>query len=231
MLELNNRPMIYWQIQRILQSELIENLLVATSADSTDDVLADFLAEHKVAVFRGSLTDVHSRFLAVVKSNPTVDTFVRLTADCPLVMPDLLTDMLNTFSESNFDYFSNCINPTYPDGLDIEIFSRDAFMQMSDGELSDLEKEHVTLKFRSPSQSFQIGEKHHSVDLSNMRWTVDYKEDLEFVRNVFGKFVGQESTFSLQDVLSLLESHPELNTQLPATLRNIRLQERGKDAI
>ena len=231
MLELNGRPMIYWQIQRILQSEFIENLVVATSTDSSDDTLADFLTEQGVFVFRGSLTDVHSRFLGVVKSNPDVDTFVRLTADCPLVMPELLTDMICQFNQSNFDYFTNCVNPTYPDGLDIEIFSRDSFLRMSLGNLSDLEKEHVTLKFRSLPQAFQIGEKRHSEDLSNMRWTVDYQEDFEFVKNVFEKLVGRESTFSLQDVLNLLQSHPELNTQLPGTLRNINLKKRGADSV
>lgn len=231
MMELNGRPMIYWQIQRILQSEAIENLVVATSTDSSDDILANYLATHGVAVFRGSLLDVHSRFLAIVNINPEVETFVRLTADCPLVMPDLLTDMLHQFKETNFDYFTNCINPTYPDGLDIEIFSRDAFLRMSLGNLSDLEREHVTLKFRQPSQPFRVGEKNHSTDLSSMRWTVDYEEDFEFVKNIFKNFVGKESTFSLQDVLNLLQSHPELNTQLPGTLRNIALEESGTDAV
>jgi spore coat polysaccharide biosynthesis protein SpsF len=231
MLELNGRPMIYWQIQRILQSELIDDLVVATSTDSTDDVLVDFLTQEDVVVFRGSLSDVHSRYLAIVNSNPSVSTLVRLTADCPLVMPDLLGDMLRQFIGSKFDYLTNCINPTYPDGLDIEVFSRDSFLRMSLGDLSDQEKEHVTLRFRLLSQDFRIGETRHSTDLSKMRWTVDYKEDFEFVRSIFENFVGQESTFSLRDVLNLLQSHPELNTQLPGTLRNIALQERESDTL
>jgi spore coat polysaccharide biosynthesis protein SpsF len=231
MLELNGHPMIYWQIQRILQSELIENLVVATSIDSSDDVLVDFLNEQDVAVFRGSLNDVHSRYLAIVNLNPSVNTLVRLTADCPLVMPDLLSEMLRQFNDSNFDYLTNCINPTYPDGLDIEIFSRDSFLRMSLGNLSNQEKEHVTLRFRLRPQDFLMGETRHSTDLSIMRWTVDYKEDFEFVRGVFGNFVGHESTFTLEDVLNLLQSHPELNTQLPGTLRNIALQESESDTL
>jgi spore coat polysaccharide biosynthesis protein SpsF len=146
-------------------------------------------------------------------------------------MPDLLGDMLRQFIGSKFDYLTNCINPTYPDGLDIEVFSRDSFLRMSLGDLSDQEKEHVTLRFRLLSQDFRIGETRHSTDLSKMRWTVDYKEDFEFVRSIFENFVGQESTFSLRDVLNLLQSHPELNTQLPGTLRNIALQERESDTL
>jgi spore coat polysaccharide biosynthesis protein SpsF (cytidylyltransferase family) len=233
MMELNGLPMIYWQINRILKSELVKNLVVATSTDSSDDILVNFLRDHNFNVFRGSLSDVHSRFLQIINSNTSVNTFVRLTADCPLVMPDLLTDMLRIFNSGKYDYYTNCINPTYPDGLDIEIFSRESFLQMSRSDLSDREREHVTLKFRTKSKDFRVGEKHHTFDLSSMRWTVDYKEDFQFVKSVYESFLGHESTFTLQDVLNLLQSHPELNNLLPGTLRHIALQEidDGRDFI
>jgi spore coat polysaccharide biosynthesis protein SpsF len=230
MLEINGKPMIFWQIQRILQVPQIDKLIVAVSADESDDILVRYLQSEGVEVFRGSLEDVHSRYLAIVNSNLNEGTFLRLTGDCPLTMPSLITEMLSEFSIERYDYYSNVINPSYPDGLDIEIFSRDSFLRMSHCDLSDAEREHVTLKFRTLSQGFRVGDKRHSADLSNMRWTVDYTEDFDFARSVFENFVGQESTFSLQDVLDLLESHPELNTQLPGTLRNIALQERETDA-
>jgi spore coat polysaccharide biosynthesis protein SpsF len=146
-------------------------------------------------------------------------------------MPDLLGDMLRQFNRGNFDYLTNCIHPTFPDGLDIEVFSRESFLRMSLGNLSDQEKEHVTLRFRMPAQDFRIGETRHPTDLSKMRWTVDYQEDFEFVSKIYENFLGHESTFTLQDVLDLLQSHPGLNTQLPGTLRNIALQERESDAV
>ncbi len=231
MLAVNGKPMIYWQVQRILQVPQIAKLVVTTSLDPSDDILAEYLAAEGVEVFRGSLDNVHSRYLAVINGYATTDTFLRFTGDCPFTMPSLITAMLSEFSKQKYDYYSNVLNPTYPDGLDIEIFSRDSFLRMSLGNLSDLEREHVTLKFRSLSRDFRIGEKRHSTDLSNMRWTVDHREDFEFVRNVFDKFVGCESTFSIQDVLNLLQSHPELNTQLPGTLRNIALRERETDTV
>lgn len=229
MLEINHRPMIYWQIQRILQAKSIDKLIVATSDHLSDNILADYLNSEGVLVFRGSLSDVHSRFLAIVNSNPEADTFLRLTADCPLVMPHLISDMLTEFDEGGYDYLSNCFNPTYPDGLDIEIFSRESFLEMSNGDLSKLEKEHVTLKYRSLADLFRVGEKLHFENLSNMRWTVDYEQDYEFVKSIFKNFQGLESTFSLEDVLELLRSKPELNTQLPGTLRNIALQDGEPD--
>jgi spore coat polysaccharide biosynthesis protein SpsF len=231
MLEINGKPMIFWQIQRILQVPQIEKLIVAVSVEESDDILVNYLQSEGVAVFRGSLEDVHSRYLAIIKCNLSEEVFLRLTGDSPLTMPLLIAKMLSEFSKENYDYYSNALNPSYPDGLDIEIFSRDSFLRMSGGDLSDGEREHVTLKFLTCSQSFRIGEMRHSEDLSKMRWTVDYRQDFEFIRNVFEHFVGQESTFSLQDVLNLLHSNPELNTQLPGTLRNIALQERETDVV
>ena len=226
MLGINGYPMIYWQILRILKCSEIDKLVVATSIDSSDDVLVDFLNKKNIPVHRGSLTDVHSRFLEVVQNHEDYETVVRLTADCPLVMPRLLTEMIHEFSLGQFDYYTNCITPTYPDGLDIEIFSREMFLRMSHAELSEFEREHVTFKFRSPTDEIRIGHKIQFQDLSALRWTVDYAEDFDFVKRIFEHFKGSEAKFSAKDVLDALLDHPELNTQLPGTLRNIALQGR-----
>jgi spore coat polysaccharide biosynthesis protein SpsF len=181
-------------------------------------------------VFRGSLDNVHSRYLAVINTYPTTDTFLRLTGDCPLAMPSLIAAMLSEFSKEKYDYFSNSIHPTYPDGLDVEIFTRDSFLTMSKTLLSIADKEHVTLKYRELGEIFKIGEKRHSEDLSAMRWTVDYQEDLKFVRGIFEHFEGEELTFSMDDILYLLECNPKLNSQLPGSLRNVALLDNKEDS-
>ena len=138
--------------------------------------------------------------------------------------------MLHEFDNEKYDYYSNAVSPTYPDGLDVEIFTRDSFLAMSDTTLSTVEKEHVTLKYRDPKTNFKIGEKTHTEDLSDMRWTVDYEEDFNFVRQIFEYFKGDELKFSLTDVLYLLIHEPKMNTQLPGSLRNIELPNKGEDA-
>lgn len=230
MLGINGYPMIYWQILRILKCNEIDKLVVATSIDSSDDALVGFLKEKNIPVHRGSLADVHSRFLEVIQKHRDYETVLRLTADCPLVMPGLLTEMIHEFSLGRFDYFTNCIKPTYPDGLDIEIFSRKAFLRISEMELSEFEKEHVTFKFRSLPSEIRLGHKTQFEDLSALRWTVDYEEDYVFVKKIFAHFKGSEDKFSIKDVLGALLDNPELNTQLPGTLRNIALQERELEA-
>lgn len=228
MLEINNKPMIYWQAQRILQVKEIDKVVIATSLDESDDSLEEYLTSVGLEVFRGSLVDVHSRFLSIINSNPNSRTFLRLTGDCPLVMPLLVSEMLSEFEQGGFDYYSNILQPTYPDGLDVEIFSRDSFLIMSRYELSSLDKEHVTLRYRDSESRFNIANKSNSNDLSNLRWTVDYEEDYLFVKGIFEHFRGSEPTFTMSDVLFLLESHPEINTQLPSSLRNVALFESRK---
>jgi spore coat polysaccharide biosynthesis protein SpsF (cytidylyltransferase family) len=228
MLEINNKPMIYWQAQRILQVKEIDKVVVATSLDESDDSLEEYLTSVGLEVFRGSLVDVHSRFLCIINSNPNSRTFLRLTGDCPLVMPLLVSEMLSEFNQGSLDYYSNILQPTYPDGLDVEIFSRDSFLTMSRYELSSLDKEHVTLRYRDSGSRFNIANKSNSNDLSNLRWTVDYEEDYLFVKGIFEHFRGSEPTFTMSDVLFLLESHPEINTQLPSSLRNVALFESRK---
>ena len=120
LMEVNGKPMIYWQIQRILQSKEISKLVVATSDHPTDDVLVKYLESINFEFVRGSLDDVLARFIKV-ENIYSPDSIIRLTGDCPLVMPELIDSMLKKFYEVNVQYLSNIIELTYPDGLDIEI--------------------------------------------------------------------------------------------------------------
>jgi len=222
MMSINGEPMIYWQIQRILQASTIDKLVVATSNHTSDNSICEYLAEKGIDVFRGSLNDVLSRFIEIEQiAKPTV--IIRLTGDCPLVMPKLLDKMMDRFYEINVDYLSNTLEPTYPDGLDIEIIKASVFEDLSAFNLSEEEREHVTLGIYSRPSRFLIESFSHHENLSHCRWTVDYPEDLLFVRRVFNEFKGKESTFTFEDVLLLLDSEPHLKSAIPGDRRNEKL--------
>lgn len=221
---INGEPLIFWEIQRIYQAKNVNHLIVATSTDSSDDYLASFLETRGIQVHRGPLNDVHARFVEVLTENSTYDSIVRLTADCPLVMPDLIDDMLDEFEAQEIDYYSNCRPPTFPDGLDVEIFSRNAFMRLSELELSDSEREHVTLAFGNKDSNFRIKNRVNAIDFSWMRWTVDYEPDLFFVQNVYAKFQSKEIHFNFQDVLGLIAQDPDNFPMLPGEFRNFSLR-------
>ena len=226
MQEINGRPMISIQIERILKSN-VDSLILATSQDPTDDELANHVGSLGVQVFRGSLTDVHSRFLNLIAST-NHDYFIRLTGDCPLVMSDLIDEMLVEFDTNPCDYLSNTNPPTFPDGLDIEIVSIKAFREMSKLELSELEKEHVTLGLYSRPELFKIRNFRSLTDYSHYRWTVDYPEDFEFIRNLYDHFRENEINVGMTEIIDYLESG-EIENNLRSNLyRNVALSNRGE---
>ena len=217
--EINGKPMIYWQLQRIYRAKNVDKVIVATSTDTTDDPLVDFLNSEEVLYVRGSLDNVKERFDNVIRQFPA-ESFIRLTGDCPLVMPSLIDDLVDAFHEAEVDYLSNTIKPTFPDGLDIEVVKTEAFKRLDNASLSKAEIEHVTYGLYSRTDQFTTQNFVNSQDLSNLRWTVDYQEDLDFVRDVFSHFIGREDSFNLIELLDYLGNNRELKSNIDASRRN-----------
>ena len=223
MQEVNGKPMIYWQILRIMKSN-VDGLVVAITDDPSDDDLFDYINSIGINVYRGSTTNVLARYQAVVnKYEPR--SFLRLTADCPLVMPELINQMLHDFANNPCDILSNTNPPTFPDGLDIEIVQARSLVELSSEPLNLEEKEHVTLGFYRRPGGFVIRNHASKIDFSNMRWTVDYAEDLNFVRRVYGEFWGKEQEFRFDDVIALIKEEKIVDNQKPPEFRNISLRD------
>jgi len=221
MQEINGKPMIFWQISRILMSN-VDNLILATSSEESDDPLCEYAESVGITVYRGSIDDVFSRFYEIIeKYQPK--KFLRLTGDCPLVMPDLINKILLEFDRSQCDYMSNTNPPSFPDGLDIEIANAEALRRLSKLNLTPTEKEHVTLGFYQRPDYFSIKNFSSPVDYSQLRWTVDYSEDLEFVRRVYAYFLGRETDFTFGEVYELVETQKIKDNILGKELRNIGL--------
>lgn len=198
----NGKPIIYWHISRILKSKSVDSIIVATSTDSSDDVLVDFLSSIGVQYYRGSLNNVFSRYLEIAKQE-LPEFIVRLTADCPLFMPELLDEMLGDFSNLDCDYYSNIDPPSFPDGLDIEIFKPKSLITLSNFELTNQELEHVTIGIRNRKDIFSQLNFPNKEDMSMKRWTIDTQEDLDFIGAIYSELVGKETEFSFQDVLEV----------------------------
>ena len=223
LLPLNGKPMIYRQIKRILRAKQIGTLVVATSEHPSDDPLVEYLNSIGIESYRGSLDNVFSRFSQIIVGKSPLN-IVRLTADCPLVMPEILDAMLEQFWIGDVEYMSNALIPTFPDGLDIEIFTRNCFDKLTTLELSPEELEHVTLGINNRKGSFQVFNFSDSEDRSQLRWTVDYLEDFNFVQDVYAHFTGLEETFTYQDVLDFLVENPEKMSKISGNRRNESLK-------
>lgn len=208
--DVHDEPMILRQIERISQSRLIDKLVVATSTEPSDDALVELLQSADIEVRRGPLHDVVARFETVVgEYHPTA--IVRLTADCPLTDSNVIDEVIREHVGSAADYTSNTLERTFPDGLDVECFSADAFERMRQSELSDDEREHVTMAFYSHPDTYVLHSVTQANDVSGLRWTVDVHNDLEFVRQVYRDLYDENDNFGQFEILGFLEKNPELS--------------------
>ena len=141
--KLNGLPLIIYMIERLKKSKYIDQIVVATTTEQSDDVLERLLQSKGIKVFRGQTSNVLARFYGLAQEFQSKN-YLRLTADCPFIDYELVDEGIEIFSKSNFDYLSNNHPPTYPDGLDFEIFTINTLEQCFNKSKSNFEREHVT---------------------------------------------------------------------------------------
>lgn len=203
------RPMLWHQLERIKLVTKLDKIIVATSDQSDDDAIEGLCQESDVACFRGSLNDVLSRYyMAAQEHNP--DIVIRLTGDCPLADPEVIDFGIDFFLNHDFDYVSNCVERSYPIGLDMEIFKFSCLKEAWKEANLPSQREHVTPFIQDHTDRYKIGHFKNDQDLSHHRWTVDEPEDFEFVKQVYESLYQDNPKFKTADILSLLDSKPEL---------------------
>lgn len=202
------QPMLALQIERINYAKLVNELIVATSTDSSDQPIQDWCNEKKVKCFRGDLNNVLDRYFQASKLS-TAEHIIRLTADCPLIDSTIIDEVIKLHLEEKNDYTSNAIVPSFPDGLDVEIMTQKTLNNSWELSGKASEKEHVTLHIRNHPKKYKIGSYKQDANLKNKRWTVDHIEDFHLVSNIYNALYSVKLNFSMQDILSLLRKHPE----------------------
>lgn len=211
--DLAGEPMIVRQLRRIRRARTLTKVVVATSAEASDDPLARALRERGWPVHRGALDDVLGRVCAAVRwATPAgaCTHVVRLTADCPLADPEVIDEAVRLALASRAAYTSNCERRTYPDGLDVEVIEAGALFTAAARAVAPYDREHVTPYVRARPSAFPQAHLAQATDRSALRWTVDRPEDLAFVRRVYEALLPVDPAFTTQDVLDLLEQRPEL---------------------
>ena len=226
--DVEGTPLLARLLRRLLRSRECDAVAVATSTAPEDDAVAAIAAAEGVATVRGPLDDVLERY-RLAAERLDADIVVRVTGDCPLLDPTLVDAVVRTFREAGVDYASNVHPPTFPDGLDVEVISRAALERAAREARRPSEREHVTLYIAEREALFSRTSVTGDPDRSAMRWTVDYPDDLDFVRAVFRRFRGREDEFGVADVLRALEEDDVLRQLMPAHTRNEGLA-RGRAA-
>ena len=236
LLSLGNDLVIDHVFSRVKSAKKINKVVIAITTNFEDDILFKHCLKNNYDVYRGSEEDVLERYFKCALKYEA-DRVVRITADCPLIDPILIDEIADFHSNGQYDYVSNTIAPSYPDGLDTEIFTFSSLKEAHEKASSQFEREHVTPYIKSNTNIKTVNYKNH-LDYSNLRWTLDEPRDYEFLSSLFG--ISNKLSHNWCDILELAENNKVLinfSNQLikrneGATMGNgQKLYKRAKESI
>jgi spore coat polysaccharide biosynthesis protein SpsF len=203
------RPLLARVLERVQASAVVDAVVVATTTEASDDAVVELARDCGAETYRGSIDDVLDRFHGAAAA-AGADGVVRVTADDPFKDPEVIDLVAGRLtSDPALDYVSNTLTPTYPEGLDIECFTAAALERAWNEARLPSEREHVTPYIWNHPERFAVRNVNLDRDLSHLRWTVDYPDDLEFARAVYERLADRPN-FSMDDILELLEREPAL---------------------
>ena len=205
LLNLGDDLIIDHVFSRVKSSEKIDQVVIAITTNAQDDMLFKHCIENNYEVFRGPEDDVLERYYKCALKYKA-DRVVRITADCPLIDPILIDEIADFHTSGQYDYVSNTIKPSYPDGLDTEIFTFNSLKEAHEKAISQFDREHVT-PFIKLNKSFKkVNYKNHS-DYSHLRWTLDEPKDYKFLLSLFG--ISKNLSHNWCDILELIENNED----------------------
>ncbi len=207
MMDLAGEPLLQRVVERAMCARLLDQVAVATTDRPSDNAVAQFCVNLNVACFRGSQDDVLDRYYRAAQ-HVQADVVVRLTADCPLLDPHVIDQVIHTFHSGGYDYVSNTLELTFPDGLDTEVFRREVLDRAWREAQLQSEREHVTPYIWKHPDLFKLGVVRNAENFSGLRWTVDEPADLMFAREIYARL--GTAAFGMSDVLAYLRLRPEL---------------------
>lgn len=206
-MEVLGKSLLEYQIERLRQIPSAPSICIATTTNDTDRPTLALAKKLGVHVFCGSEEDVLARYYFAALEMKA-EAIVRVTADCPLIDPDIIENIISVYRNSSVDYVSNTLERTYPRGLDAEVFSakvlKEAFLEAT----LPAHREHVTPFIRENKERYRLknisGQKNNAAH----RWTVDTSEDFSLIKNLLEAVYPTNPRFRMKDVLAVLAEHP-----------------------
>lgn len=212
--KVNGIPLLKYEYERLQKSQKIDQIILATSLDTSDDKIELFAQENSIKIFRGSLDDVLARYYECAndyKNENNIDkmNIVRVTGDCPIIDPEVIDEVIEAFENGGYDYTSNTLKPTFPDGMDIEICTFNSLEYAYNNASYDSDREHVTLYIKN-SDKFNKFNYEAKSDFSNLRLTIDEENDFELIKIIIENLYENDPSFSYLDVVSYMTKNPNL---------------------
>ena len=197
-------------LERVSKAKSLSKIVVATTNSPEDDQLVDLCDRLRFSSFRGEEEDVLDRYFMTASHFGPRSSIVRLTGDCPLHDSEVIDKVVEEFEYSGVDYCSNLDPPTYPDGLDTEVFSFSALEKSWKEAILKSDREHVTLYIRNHKELFSRKNVEHPVNFSSHRWTLDEESDYRFLKKIYQELYISKPGFKMADVLAYLREYPSI---------------------
>jgi len=211
MLQILGKPMLELLIERLKRATMLDQIIVATTNNLTDDVVESLTQKLGIGCFRGSEEDVLSRVLGAAHAF-NAGVIVEITGDCPLIDPIVVDRVIRTYNEKRFAYVSNNLKRTYPRGLDTQVFSTKVLEEVASRTQDPIDHEHVSLYIYEHPETFTLF--NVESDLLKKYWdirlTVDTEEDFQLIKAIFEVLYPQNPGFTIGDIIDLLEKNKDL---------------------
>ena len=209
--EIKGHPLIWHVVNRISNCKNVEKIVLATTENPKDDALEKWAKDNGIPSFRGSENDVLARYYFAAKKF-NASTIVRITSDDPFKDPVITDRVIQVLKEKNLDFTYNNNPPTFPEGLDTEVFSFAALERAHLSSNDPFEREHVTQYMYRHPELFKQENVAYRKNLSKYRWTIDNVEDLEMAREVYNELFDKKPIFLMDDILKLFQVKPDIPT-------------------
>jgi len=209
LLPLCGKEVLWHVFNQLSYSKMLTDIILATSLDPSDDKLELWAIKNQKKYFRGDLNNVLKRFYDTSRSCDA-DIIVRITADCPLIDPKVVDSVIEKYQSGEYDYVSNTNPPTFPDGLDAEVFSFDSLKEAYFNAKLKSELEHVTPFIRNHPEKFRIGNYASEENHEHLRWTIDNNEDYILLSKIFENLFKEELYIDYKKVIQFLEGNKKL---------------------
>jgi len=211
MLPLAGQPVLWHVVNRCRYSTYIKEgaeIVVATTDQDSDQKIRQFCESEKILFFQGSEHDVLARYFHCA-GQFKFRTVVRVTADCPVIDPEIMDQTIALHLQGEADYTTNRLVPTFPDGLDVDVLSGECLRKVYEKAAKKSEREHVVPYIWDHSVEFRIREYRSPRDLSAYRWVLDEAADYEFMQKLYGRLYQHGRVFAMEEILACLEKNQD----------------------
>jgi spore coat polysaccharide biosynthesis protein SpsF (cytidylyltransferase family) len=223
LIELDGMAVLGHVIARAQRIAGVDEVAVATTPASEDDGVAEYAGDRGATVFRGDELDVLNRYGDCAREM-NADAVVRITADCPLIDPELSGRVVLRYLEGDIDYASNYKPPTFPDGLDTEVFSFAAIDEAQRSADRPSEREHVTPYIWQHPENFRLANITQEVDHSGLCWTLDSPQDLEMMQALATHLEMPLVDANYRDLMNVMRNHPQVAAINGEWVRNDKME-------